>query len=211
VALGAGSAATANNQVNVGNRTIAGVAAGVATTDAINVGQLNTALASVGADLTAIENDIIDLQDTDILLGDAIRRIDRRASAGTAVAIAMGGNAYLPNSRISFTGNVGYYRKAWAAALNLGALISDGAAFNAGIGYGFNRGGKLGARAGFTFGWGGGAPPPPPLAPPPPPPPPATQTCADGTVIAVDATCPPPPPPPAPPPPPPPPAGERGQ
>jgi hypothetical protein len=46
--------------------------------------------------------------------------------------------------------------------------------------------------------------------PPPPPPPPETQTCADGSVIAVDATCPVPPPPP-PPPPAPVERGERGQ
>ena len=62
--------------------------------------------------------------------------------------------------------------------------------------------------AGFRFGQ---TPPPPPVVQEaPPPPPPATQTCADGSVIAADATCPAPPPPP-PPPPAPTERGERGQ
>jgi iron complex outermembrane receptor protein len=74
------------------------------------------------------------------------------------------------------------------------------------IGYNIAQPRTIGLTVRQSF---GGAPavalPPPP---PPPPPPPATQTCADGSVIAVDATCPAPPPPP--PPPPPPAAPERG-
>ena len=63
--------------------------------------------------------------------------------------------------------------------------------------------------AGIRF---GDTPPSPPrvVEVPPPPPPPAAQTCADGSVIAADATCPVPPPPP-PPPPAPVERGERGQ
>jgi hypothetical protein len=65
----------------------------------------------------------------------------------------MGGATFLPNTTFNLTGNVGYYRKSWAGALNLGALLSPNAALNAGIGAGLNHGGKIGARAGFTFGW----------------------------------------------------------
>jgi hypothetical protein len=32
-------------------------------------------------------------------------------------------------------------------------MIGSNAAFNAGVGTGFNNRGKLGARAGFSFGW----------------------------------------------------------
>jgi autotransporter adhesin len=153
VAHGAGSAATANNQVNVGNRTIAGVTAGVAATDAVNVGQLNAAIAGVGVDITGIEADIADLQAQDIILANNIHRVDRRAAGGTAVAIAMGGNAFLPDKTFNLTGNLGLYRSQLAGAVQLGAMISGNAAFNAAVGTGFNHNGKLGGRAGFSFGW----------------------------------------------------------
>ena len=32
-------------------------------------------------------------------------------------------------------------------------MIGSSAAFNAGVGSGFNKNGKLGGRAGFTLGW----------------------------------------------------------
>jgi hypothetical protein len=35
----------------------------------------------------------------------------------------------------------------------MGAMVSPNVAFNAGVAKGFNKGGKVGARAGFTFGW----------------------------------------------------------
>ena len=53
----------------------------------------------------------------------------------------------------SLTGNVGTYRGAHAAALQIGAMIGENASFNAGIATGFNKGGKFGARAGFSFGF----------------------------------------------------------
>ena len=94
-----------------------------------------------------------DLQAQDILLANRIHRTDRRASGGTAVAIAMGGAMFLPDKTFNLTGNVGLYRSQVAAAVNLGAMVGSSAAFNAGIGSGFNHNGRFGARAGFTFGW----------------------------------------------------------
>ena len=38
----------------------------------------------------------------------------------TAVAIAMSGNAFLPDKKVNITGNVGSYRGAWAGALQIG-------------------------------------------------------------------------------------------
>ena len=76
-----------------------------------------------------------------------------RSASGAAVAIALGGNAFLPDKQFNVTGNLGTYRGAWAGALQIGAMISSNAAINAGIGAGFNKKGKVGARAGFTWGW----------------------------------------------------------
>jgi autotransporter adhesin len=132
--------------VNVGGRTIGGVNPGVLGTDAVNVNQLNAAAGGFLADITALE-------EMDIILADRIDRTDDRARAGTAVAIAMGGAMFLPDKTFNVTGNVGTYRRAWAGALNIGALVSDSLALNAGVGKGFNKSGKVGARAGFTFGW----------------------------------------------------------
>jgi hypothetical protein len=51
------------------------------------------------------------------------------------------------------TGNLGTYGGAVAGALQIGAMVSESAAVNAGVAKGFNRDGKVGARVGFTFGW----------------------------------------------------------
>ena len=158
VAIGAGSVNTADNQVSIGGgtaataRTLTGVAAGTISAtslDAVNGSQLN----ATNNRVTALEGSVGDLQDAVVVLDNNIHNVDERASSGTAVAIAMGGATFLPNTSFNLTGNVGYYRKSWAGALNLGALVSPNAALNAGVGFGLNHGGKVGARAGFTFGW----------------------------------------------------------
>ena len=86
-------------------------------------------------------------------LDDRIGKVDDRASAGTAAAVALSGAMFLPGKSFNLTGNVGSYRGAHAAALQFGALVSDRVAINAGIGHGFNKGGKTALRAGFTIGW----------------------------------------------------------
>ena len=86
--------------------------------------------------MTAVEGDVADLFDAVDVLDNRIHTVDQRAASGTAVAIAMGGATFLPNTTFNLTGNVGYYRKSWAGALNLGALLSPNAALNAGIGAG---------------------------------------------------------------------------
>ena len=93
------------------------------------------------------------LEAMDAILASRIGDVDDRARSGTAVAIAMGGNAFLPDKKFNLTGNMGLYRGAWAGALNAGAMIGPNAAINAGVGAGFNKKGKLGARVGFTVGF----------------------------------------------------------
>ena len=119
------------------------------STDAVNGSQLfatNQAVAGLDSRVDTLELLALDFD-------DRLDRVDERASAGTAVAIAMGGNTLIPGKQFSLTGNVGTYRGAHAAALQIGAMIGENAAFNAGVATGFNKGGKFGARAGFTFGW----------------------------------------------------------
>jgi hypothetical protein len=65
VALGAGSVNTADNQVNVGGRTIGGLAAGVAEDDAVNVAQLTAATAGLTGDVSDLQSDVSGLQ-TDV-------------------------------------------------------------------------------------------------------------------------------------------------
>ena len=145
VALGQNTVNTAANQVAVGGRKISGVTAGTisaTSTEAIN-----------GSQLFATNVNVANLQAADIVLSNRIDRVDKRASGGTAVAIALGGNAFLPDKRVNLTANVGGYRGAIAGAIQLGALVSDSIAFNAGVGSGFNHNGKIGARGGVTFGW----------------------------------------------------------
>jgi hypothetical protein len=86
-------------------------------------------------------------------LDDRIGKVDDRASAGTAAAVALSGAMFLPGKSFNLTGNVGTYRGAHAAAVQFGALVSDRVALNAGIAHGFNKGGKTALRAGFTIGW----------------------------------------------------------
>lgn len=186
-ASGALRASPATN-VDMGNNIIHFVAAGVANTDAVNVGQLNAATSGITTDVTALETltathttqitaletttathttQISALEAMDVAfesrldaldavaldLDERIDVIDDRASAGTAAAVALSGAMFLPGKSFNLTGNVGAYRGAVAGALQLGALVNDGVAVNAGVAHGFNKRGKTAVRAGFTIGW----------------------------------------------------------
>ena len=152
VALGAGSVTTAANQVNVGGRTIGGLAAGsvsATSTDAVNGSQLYATNQAVSAMDTRV--DALELMAVDI--DHDLRRLDRKVDGSTAVAIAMSGNAFLPGKAFNLTGNIGTYEGAWAGALQFGAMVSPNVAINGGVAKNFNKEGGVGARAGFTFGW----------------------------------------------------------
>lgn len=160
VAIGNGTSTTAANQVNVGGRTIGGVAAGVAATDAVNVSQLTAATGGITTNITALQaadagfdTRIDTLEAVALSFDEDLDRIDDRASAGTAAAVALSGAMFLPGKSFNLTGNVGSYRGAHAAALQFGALVSENIAVNAGVAHGFNKGGKTALRAGLTIGW----------------------------------------------------------
>lgn len=82
-----------------------------------------------------------------------VDRIDRKLASSTAVAVAMSGNTFLPNTSFNLTANVATYDGAQAGAFQVGAMVSDHVAVNAGVASAFNKGGKPAGRVGFTVGW----------------------------------------------------------
>ena len=124
------------NGLNNGGQVISGVAAGVKPTDAVNVAQLNNAMAVSEGRLNA-----------------RIDRVEKRANAGTAAAMAAGNlqNAAKPGgnsfsiSGATFAGEAGY-------AMGYSTMSSDGKwGFNA-FGNGDSRG-RFGGGASVGFHW----------------------------------------------------------
>lgn len=84
-------------------------------------------------------------------------RLDKKINASTAMAAALSGNVFLPNTKFNLSGNIATYNSATAASLQGAFLVSKnvalhgGAAFNIGGGSAGDNG--VVARAGVTFGW----------------------------------------------------------
>ncbi len=137
VALGAGSATTVGAQasynaayvgnsrstgeVNVGGRTVSGVAPGVAGTDAVNVNQLN---AGVNHALTAAN------QYTDGRIAQVeedMWTINRGYRGATASAMAMAGlpQAYLPGKSM-LSASFGGYQSEYGMAVGLSGITDNG-------------------------------------------------------------------------------------
>ena len=113
---------------------------------------LSEGTARVAADM-AISNRIDGVSGRVAALENNMARLDNKIASGTAVAVAMGGAAFLPDTHFNLTANVASYEGARAGSLQLGALISSHVALNAGVAGGFNRGGKTAVRVGVTLGW----------------------------------------------------------
>jgi hypothetical protein len=136
VALGAGSVADAPNTVSVGSpgneRRITNVAPGVNGTDAVNVNQLNAAIAEQTWQ---------------------INRVRREMEAGVAVAIAMGGTM-TPSEvgKTTLSANFGAYGGEQAFAFALSHLVTETdwgrLTLNGAVGTGFNGYSKVGGRVG---------------------------------------------------------------
>lgn len=129
-------------------------------THTTQIATLETTTATQATQITALQAadaafdtrvDTLELLATD--LDERIGKVDDRASAGTAAAVALSGAMFLPGKTFNLTGNVGSYRGAHAAALQFGALVGANVAINAGVAHGFNKGGKTALRAGITLGW----------------------------------------------------------
>ncbi|WP_200899859.1 YadA-like family protein, partial [Lysobacter capsici] len=137
VALGSGSATTVGAQsgynaayvgnssstgeVNIGGRTITGVAPGIAGTDAVNVSQLNAGVSSAVDQSKAYTDARFQKFDNDVW---ALRRDFR---AGTSSAMAMAGlpQAYLPGKSMLALA-AGGYQGEYGMAVGLSGITENG-------------------------------------------------------------------------------------
>ncbi|EIF29679.1 hemagglutinin-like protein, partial [Burkholderia sp. Ch1-1] len=139
VALGANSVADRDNTVSVGSagneRQIAHVAAGTATTDAVNVGQLNEAIGASVGNLPAgtSAKDYTDQQINAVQNG--VNQVARNAYAGIAAATAL---TMIPDvdqgKTIAVGVGGGSYKGSQAVALGVSARITQNLKMKAGAG-----------------------------------------------------------------------------
>jgi autotransporter adhesin len=140
VALGDGSVADRANTVSVGSagneRQVTNVAAGTATTDAVNVGQLNDAVAGAVGNLPAgmTSKDYTDKQIN--MVQQSVNGVARGAYAGVAAATAL---TMIPDVDQGKTLSVGVgtanYKGYQATALGASARITQNLKVKLGAGY----------------------------------------------------------------------------
>ncbi|MFM0061160.1 YadA-like family protein, partial [Paraburkholderia phytofirmans] len=139
VALGAGSVADRDNTVSVGSagneRQVTNVAAGTATTDAVNVGQLNDAIGSAVGNLPAgmTAKDYTDKQISSVQ--NSVSQVAKSAYAGIAAATAL---TMIPDVDQGKTIAVGIgggtYKGEQAVALGVSARITENLKMKVGAG-----------------------------------------------------------------------------
>lgn len=129
--------------LNMNGGKISNLGAGTLAGDAVNKGQLDSAVATLNSSISTMNTNLTSL----------VRRVQKRLEGGIAVATALSGGTFLPGKAINITGNVGVYRGEAAGALQIGALVSENVALNAGVATGFESGAGTAVRAGFTFGF----------------------------------------------------------
>ena len=74
-------------------------------------------------------------------------------ASSTATAIALGGNAILPDVNFTLAGNMGFYNGATAVSINAAGKVSSNVYLTAAVGGGLNKQGKVGGRVGVVFGF----------------------------------------------------------
>ncbi len=132
--------------------TIHNVAAGVAATDAANVGQVNAAMGNAVQQANSYTDEQIQVLDDHITAMDFdVRRVRRDAAAGTAGALAA---AALPQAmdpgRSAIAGGVGFYGGRVGFAVGGSFRASNGrSVYKVGVTYDSAQ--KVGANAGFAF------------------------------------------------------------
>jgi autotransporter adhesin len=148
VALGAGSVANQANTVSVGTATnqrrITDVAAGTADTDAVNVGQLNSGLASTLSQANSY---------TDNKITGLRKAMSSRADGGTAAALAVAGIPQASGAGKFMVGvGFGNWRSASGVAVGGSALLNDGhTAIKAGATFDTHGGDGFSAGIGYQF------------------------------------------------------------
>jgi autotransporter adhesin len=133
VALGAGSVADQANTVSVGavgaERRIVNVAAGTASTDAVNLGQLDAVSTALGARIGSLQSSVDGLR--------ALQDRDRRDTfQGIAAAIAIA-TAPMPSApgRVSYALNGAHYRGENAVGGSLMYRVPGTTSFALGVGF----------------------------------------------------------------------------
>lgn len=155
VALGAGTVATRDDSVSVGGRVITDVAEGTAPTDAVNVQQLeerlNAAIAAVPVfDGAALEQRVDDLSSRVDHVESKIKQVEKTASAGVAIAMAMSQPVALTADKPSaLTAGIGHFNGQTAVGVAMTAAVRANVVTS--FGAGFSNGGKAALRAGVSF------------------------------------------------------------
>jgi autotransporter adhesin len=157
VALGAGSVADQDNTVSVGSATqqrrVTNVAAGTATTDAVNLGQLNDAIAQANASVDDKVNQGV--QSANSYTNQQINNLDKKMNSLGAAAMAA--TSLIPNARaegnFQMSAAAGTYGGAAAIAVGANYWVNDRVLVNAHVtrstGYGASTGASVGATIGF--------------------------------------------------------------
>lgn len=144
------AASASFTSLNMNGGKISNLGAGTLATDAVNKGQLDAFQTTINGQLSAFQTTINGQVSA---LTTLVHKFNKRLEGGIAVATALSGGAFLPDKKINITGNIGSYRGEVAGALQIGALISENVALNAGVATGFSSGAGTAFRGGFTFGF----------------------------------------------------------
>jgi len=140
VAIGYGSNAEANNSVALGANSYAN------RPNTVSVG-------SAGSE-RQITNVAPGTQGTDAVNVNQLTKVKEKATAGIAMAMAMGGGANIPQGKNNaFTMAVGAFDTQQAVAASYATAVSPNQQINASVGYGMGGESQLGARIGTTFSW----------------------------------------------------------
>lgn len=134
-----GDVSISKDGINAGNKTITNVAAGVANTDAANVGQLNQVRDSLNSQIHDLRDHVDDIGD--------------RAFAGVAGAIAQGSIPQVTRPGATGVGvGTGYYGGQSAVAIGVSSM-SDGGNWVVKGNFSTNTQGRVGAGAGVLYQW----------------------------------------------------------
>ena len=159
-AIGTGATTTTANQVSIGTgsntyrmagvTSAASLAAQVGPTSFVTTDALgNLAATSFNPQsISGLQNNVA------ILQGDVttLQTQMRQAFEGTAIAIAMGGNALSSDKKFAISTNWGTFRGQNAMSLGAQMRLNQYVVLNGGVAGGFAQGG-VGGRAGLTVAW----------------------------------------------------------
>jgi autotransporter adhesin len=160
IALGAGSIASRPNQIVLGSAATTYSAPGLGSqaSRAAQSGSTQFVTSDAFGNLSIADVGPAELQALDTRTGNLERQVAglntdiRRAYAGTAIALAMGGTMMPADMTVAMSFNLATYRGQQGFAGSVVARVSEHVWINAGAA-GSNVRGSTGGRAGVTIGW----------------------------------------------------------